>query len=294
MTTLLEINNKIHAISNEFYTRIEGRIELYRKADEEIFYSAKKVVFSNLKYAMRLPQYADYDFTGVVGTIKQAAIEGRALASYHLANQFVWLKRHLRLTVHYMRMHNQYISDFKKWDKVLETLIEEADNLPPTKAKKKLILQAYELQEEIYTEQYGGGEILPYEPIKGGTWIDVFIHGQFKMSKHDVLQLLTLEHDDLYTLQQVATVPEELDQRGFEELIFIARAERDSEALFFDMYMERMKKVLDENKELRKKMWDGFTEIVGPVPTYNIVTDQQGKVVSMEQNKPNLKVIKKN
>lgn len=291
MTTLLEFNNRLQAISNKFNSHIEGRIELYRKADREIFYSAKKVVFSNLKYVMRLPQYADYDFTGLDGTIKQAAIEGRSLASYNFANQFVWLKRHLRLTDRYMRMHSRYMSDFRKWDTAIEILIKEADELPPSKAKKKLILQAYDLQGEICTEMYGGGEILPYEPIKDGTWIDVFIHSEFKMTKHDALQLLTLEHDNLYTLKQVAAVPDELDQKGFEELIFLARAEADSECFYFDMYMERMMKALDASKELREKTREGFTEIFGPVPTYNVVTDGSGKIVSMEQNKPKLKVI---
>lgn len=289
--SLLEMNNQIQAISNEFNARIEGRIDLYRKADKEIFYSAKKVVFSNLKYAMRLPQNADYDLTNAEELILQAVNEGRALASYNLANQFVWLKRHLRLTRHYMAIHNQFMSDFKRWDKQLEKIINESDKLAPSKAKKKLVLQAYDLQGEIYTEMHGGGEIVPYEPIKGGTWIDVFIHSEFKMSKHDALQLLTLEHDDLYTLQQISEVPDELDQRGFEQLIFLARAEKDSESLFFDMYMEKMMKALDESKELREKTWDAFTEVFGPVPTYSAVTDELGNVISMEQNKPNLKVI---
>lgn len=291
MTTLLEMNNMIQAIENEFNACIEGRSELYRKANREIFYSAKKVVFSNLKYTMRLPQHADYDLTDVDETIVQAANEGRALASYNLANQFVWLKRHLRLTRHYMRIHNQITRDFKRWDKQLEQIIDESDKLAPSKAKKKLVLKAYDLQADVYSEMYGGGEILPYEPIKDGTWIDAFIHSEFKMSKHDALQLLTLEHDDLYTLQQVAEVPDELDRDGFEQLIFLARAEKDSESLFFDIYMERMMKALDSSKELRDKTWDAFTEVFGPVATYSAVTDECGNVVSMERNKPNLKVI---
>lgn len=291
MTTLLEMNNQIQAISSEFNARIEGRNELYRKADNEMFYSAKKVVFSNLKYVMRLPQHKDYDLTGADEAIKKAAIEGRALTSYNHANQFVWLKRHLRLTRHYMRIHNQFLKDFNRWDQALEKLIEEADNLAPSKAKKKLLLQAHSLQADVYTEMYGGGEIQSYEPIEGGTWIDAFIHSEFKIAKHDALQLLTLEHDNLYTLKQVAAVPGELDQKGFEELIFLARAEADSECFYFDMYMERMMKALEASKELRERTRKGFTEIFGPVPTYNVVTDGSGKIVSMEQNKPNLKVI---
>ena len=291
MPTLLEINNQIQTISNEFNTRIDGRSELYRNANREIFYSAKKVVFSNLKYVMRMPQNLDYDVTGLDEKIQQATIEGRALPSYNLANQFVWLKRHLRIVDKYTRMHKQFIREFKVWVKELEELIAEVESLTPSKAKTRLIDRAYELQADIYNEWFGGGEIQPYEPIKGGTWIDVLIHDEFKMTKHDVLQLLTLEHDNLYTLQQVAEVPDELDQRGFENLIFLAKAESDSECLYFDMYMKRMMKALDESKELREKMWDGFTEVFGPVPTYSAVTDEFGNVVSIEPNKPNLKVI---
>lgn len=291
MTTLLEINNQIQAISSDFNARIKGRGELYRKANREIFYSAKKVVFSNLKYVMRLPQHADYDLTNAEESIVQAANEGRALASYNLVNQFVWLKRHLRLTRHYMRIHNQFMRDFKRWDKQLERIINEADKLAPSKAKNKLVLQAYNVQADVYSEMYGGGEILPYEPIKDGTWIDAFIHSEFKMAKHDALQFLSLEHDDLYTIQQVAEVPDELDRDGFEQLIFLARAEKDNESFFFDIYMERMMKALDSSKELRGKRWDAFTDVIGPIPTYGAVTDEFGKVVSIKPNKPNLKII---
>lgn len=291
MTTLLELNNQIQAISRAFYELIEGRLELYRKADNEMFYSAQKVIFSNLKYVMRMPQFLDHDITGYDEKIQKAVNEARSLDSYSQINQFVWLKRHLRITRHYLQIHQQYMDDFNEWEQTLDRLIEEADKLPLSKAKTRLIHQAYSLQADIFTEMYGVGEIKPYEPIEGGTWLDVLIHSEFTINKHDALQFLTLNHDDPYTVKEINALPETLDHNGFEELVFVLRAESDSDCLFFNQYMQRMKRELKQNRELRQKAQEALQGTLGDIPTYSITTNEKGNIHSIKRNRPKLKLI---
>lgn len=90
----------------------------------------------------------------------------------------------------------------------------------------------------------------------------------------------------------MAKIPDELDRKGFEQLIFLANAEKSNESLFFDVYMERMLKAIKSDKVLGEKTLAAFNNIVGLMPTYNVISDEFGNVVSMEQNKPNLKLIK--
>lgn len=133
--------------------------------------------------------------------MKDIIRESRALASYNRANVFVWLKRHLRLASKYEAMHRADVWDFKQWNKELGTIIAELRTLKYSKYQQRLIDDAYFMHAMILMEISDEETLEHIEPCVGVTWIDLLINDDFRMSKHDTLQLLTLEHDHLYTLE---------------------------------------------------------------------------------------------
>lgn len=294
MSTILLLNNRLQVINEAFRVRTKGRVARYHAINLELLESNEKVVTANVKYLMNTPLYRDHaiDESELDEKMKEMINTSRALSSYNRANVFVWLKRHLRLARKYEAIHRADVMDFKRWGRELEEIIVELEALKPSHAQKRLIDDALFTHSMILSEVTEGEELKHIEPCLDITWIDLIINDEFRMTKHEALQLLTLEHDNLYTLQQVAALPHELDREGFEQLVFLVNAEKSSESLFFDVYMNRMLKAIKSDKELGEKMLTTLTDIIGPIPTYTVISDEFGNVVSAERNKPNLKMIK--
>lgn len=286
---LIELNNRIQYLEQVIYKRIDGRTELYRKADNELFYSGQKAINANLKYISRL---VEVDTSKYKEEIQQIIVSARSLPSYSLANVFVWVKRFLRLERKYGSLHYEFINDFNQWQKQLENLMEILCELPKSKANARLLDKVATLQATLFAEEYGVEAPGQIKALEGMSWLDLLLNDKFAMTKQEVLQLLTIDHDHLFTYESIREIPDVLDYRSFEELVFIGKVEADDDCVFFNLYMERMMKALDENKELNQKTNEVVTEIFGPIQTYTAHEDEYGNVVKLERNKPDLKLVK--
>lgn len=128
--------------------------------------------------------------------------------------------------------------------------------------------------------------------------------GGWKMKKHDFIQIISIDKGKRYWdgvpvrpfAERFKELPEELDFAAFQEAIFIQRIEHDRDCYLFDLFRDHMMKVMEEHREEHgEPMIDSFAvfeQISGkPLPTFTAHLDEYGDVVSMEQNKPNLKLI---
>lgn len=119
----------------------------------------------------------------------------------------------------------------------------------------------------------------------------------YTMSKNDFLSLITVNHDTHYwdgpenrTMDNIAKLPDVIDEQAFQEAVFMQRIEHDRDCYLFDQYMAEFSDML-KDKEFSAKMWQGLTEIFGPIPSYSVQQDEFGNVTSVEQNKPQLTVV---
>lgn len=128
--------------------------------------------------------------------------------------------------------------------------------------------------------------------------------GGWKMSKNEFLQLVTLDKDRNawdggrnWTYREwLERIPAELDSEAFERLIFIDKIEHDGDDVFFDIFFDEMRALMDRHKEeTGESLIDPFAvfeEISGkPLQTFQVHTDEYGDVVKVEQNKPKLKAV---
>lgn len=123
--------------------------------------------------------------------------------------------------------------------------------------------------------------------------------GNRTISKHELLQLITINHDRYYwdgvvndTQQRIAKLPDQINYKEFEKAVFAYKLEHDKDDSFFEIFFNRFLKAIDENPELSDKTFESFQEIFGPVQTYTANTDESGHIVKLNPNKPDLKVVK--
>jgi hypothetical protein len=121
----------------------------------------------------------------------------------------------------------------------------------------------------------------------------------WRMSKNDFFSIITINKDSWsWDKERVASyqewcnkVPDLIDFETFEGLIFIERIEHDRDCPFWDLFMEHMLKVMEENRE-QFNAFDVFEKVTGkPIQTYTAHTDDYGVITSMVLNKPELKIV---
>jgi hypothetical protein len=132
------------------------------------------------------------------------------------------------------------------------------------------------------------------------------IHGLFvegrTLKRDDLLQVITLKKQGKYWdgerferfCEQYVGVPEEIDLKSFEELIFIEKIEHPDDCYLFDIFTNHVFNVMDSyEEETGQKAIDPvevLEQITGkPLQTYSAEFDEYGDVVSLTPNKPSLK-----
>jgi hypothetical protein len=128
--------------------------------------------------------------------------------------------------------------------------------------------------------------------------------GGWRIKKDVLIQLISINKGRKYWdgvkvepfSERCAELPEEMDFDAFKKAIFISKIEHEDDCFLFDLFMENMLETMDAyKKEHGKPMIDAFKlleDISGkPLQTFTAHTDEYGDVVSMEPNKPNLKLV---
>lgn len=289
MPSLLEINNRVQTIKMEFEAAVENRNVTFRFFDDRLFDAGMKAVFSNLKYVMR--KDLTYDASHAGEEIANIITEARALPSYNLANVFVWVKRYMRLSKESKAVHSRYIRKLKKWNEEITEYMDWLCEQPPSKANERILDLVGSLQGDLYNEEYGSGAPGDFKALEGMSMLDLIITKDFQMTKIDFLQLITIDCSLPSTLEDIAAIPPLIDYDAFEEAIFINRIEADGDCYLFDLFFQRFRKEMKENKVANKEIHEGLEEMFGPVRTYTTYNDENGQPLYMELNKPKLKVI---
>lgn len=290
---LLDIHNKITDLKYNFTLTFANRYEIYKNAEDKLLQASYSVSDANMKYLVNRIDEEDFiafcERTKGNERLLNLALAARNLPSYNHANVFVWLKRLKRLERKYSRLHRSCNRKIDKMLNQLEDLIKPIQFMPASKLKK-LVLDMYgdllhllsiEKETEAPAKTYGFDKM---------DWLFTIMPG-FKMAKHDVLQLLSLDRGQLNISDELCDLPDVLDESGFEMLIFAGKVECSDDDIFFNLYLKRFMKAIDENKELREKTWDAFTETFGPIPTYTASIHSEGQLVRAEPNNPKLQVI---
>lgn len=288
MQSLLEINNRVQTIKMEFEVAVEHRNITFRFYDNSLFDAGTKAIFSNLKYVMR--KDLTYDISNVDEEMAKIITEARSLPSYNLANVFVWVRRYMRIQKESKAVHASYIGKIKKWNEEITEYMELLCEQSPSKANARILDLVGNLQADLYNEEYGSGAPGEFKLLNGMSWLDLIAPKDFKMSKNDFLQLITIDPSPS-TGEDIAAIPSVIDYDAFEEAIFINRVEVSGDCYLFDLFFQRFRKTMKENKAMKEEIREGFEEAFGPVRTYTVYNDEKGQPLYMELNKPKLKVI---
>lgn len=288
MPSLLEINNRVQSIKMELDAAVEHRNITFRFYDNRLFDAGIKAVFSNLKYIMR--KDLTYDISNVDEETAKIITEARSLPSYNLANVFVWVRRYMRIQKESNAVHAHHIGKIKKWNEEITEYMEQLCEQPPSKANGRLLNLVGNLQGDLYNEEYGSGAPGEFKSLNGMSWLDLIAPKDFKISKSDFLQLITID-SSVSTLKDITALPSVIDYDALEEAVFINRIEAEGDCYLFDLFFQQFRKVMKEDKAVKEKVHEGLKEMIGPVRTYTVYNDENGQPLYMELNKPKLKVI---
>lgn len=206
------------------------------------------------------------------------------LDHYNPINTLVLIRR-------YMRNKIKVGNELNFYKKVLKKLLDDIDHVIEN-SHGKLYDEACHLYNDIQMFIY---KDMKLDFLATYEFLRIALANIGTMTKQEFLQLITLNHD-LYDgfdgsennlKETLDLIPDTIDYKTFEELIFVHKVESDKDNPFFEIYFDNFVKVLDENPKLSDELFDKVQEIFGAIPTFSF--NAKGE---LEQNKPKLKRIK--
>ncbi|WP_068792139.1 hypothetical protein [Brevibacillus laterosporus] len=117
----------------------------------------------------------------------------------------------------------------------------------------------------------------------------------YRMKKTDFLSLITVEKrkyfmdgEPNHTNMTIEKVPGEIDYEAFQQAVFVEKIEQDNDSYLFDQFMSEVMEYMDRNPGGMSNM---FKELFENVPTYNVSTDEFGRLTEVRPTKPALKLV---
>lgn len=216
------------------------------------------------------------------------------LPSYSPYNPFVWIRRTARRLDELKLKKANYRREFRKLQSSIEEVEKELGKIKLKVRDNRRIKNFLYLKEKtrsFINSSFSFTSLIG--PMRLAFLTD------FKISKHNFLSLITINHDCFHpdgekneTMKYINELPEELDFEAVREAAFVYKLEHDMDCYLFDIFFNEMMEALSSNEKLSEKLFEGFQKIVGPIQTYTAVKDENGEVVSVNPDKPNLKVVK--
>jgi|SRR5690625_801739 len=290
----LSLFNRMSEIEVFFRNKANKYVDFFECANEKIHEMNEKVIQSNFKSIVK---NSGMDLSEIKKSSKGYfdVDKAWALPSYSSYNPFVWLRLAGRKKKLLNRVHNEYQNLFR----MLLTEVKDVEsNLSEVRLKRReerrlndFLLLKDKVRSLRNFNLRGLSEF--EEPLI------LAFSGNIKLSKNNFLSLITINHDLRYwdgpeneTMKFINELPDEIDYETLRDAAFIQKLEHDQDCYLFDIYMGVMLKAISENPELSDAAFDKFQEAFGPIQTYTTVTDEDGEIVSVTPNKPDLKVVK--
>lgn len=117
----------------------------------------------------------------------------------------------------------------------------------------------------------------------------------YRMKKTDFLSLITVEKQKYFvdgepnhTNKTIEKVPDEIDYEAFQQAVFVEKIEQDNDSYLFDQFMSEVMEYMDRNPGGMSNM---FKELFENVSTYNVSTDEFGRLTEVRPTKPALKLV---
>lgn len=232
------------------------------------------------------------DYGDVLGGVD---IDGmRALPSYNALNPLAALRIHYRKISKLKRQFQDAMPVIRE----LISRLKELDKQATTEGIRNVINSHRITIMDCLDEQLPGSDHDFWPYVQGLFPIGTTI------KRDDLLQVVTptksKKHWDGEPVtnfsKQLKDIPEELDLKSFERLIFVEKIEDFYDSYLSDIFTEHTFKLMKEHEEITgEKLIDPFKlieDISGKsLPTYTATKDEFGDIVSMERNGPKLKVV---
>lgn len=150
-------------------------------------------------------------------------------------------------------------------DKVIEELLDEGD----------------EIFDELSRYKPKFVSVMPYVNT-------IFAIFDDKVKKQDILNFLSLDKTP-ETLKSINKYPDYITLADFQNMVFVDFIESDNEAYIHRSIANEYMDALDNNKELREKVYEATG--INRLPTYSVYQDAEGNTYA-KQNPPNLELVK--
>lgn len=268
-----------------------GHVELQRQYNKQLLDLMGKVAESAIHVAIAregicLEEVKEMNFNDAYERMSK-----RTTSKYSKYNTLVWMKRFLKARKLFSKkfFHGEFLlrESLSKL-KIYKTSINE---LP--KAQQYYYLKAIEEMRSVIAETINNSYLMEdNNMIVTIEWVlfDGLENRPREMiTKNDLLSLLNISHDIVSQKYIKEHLPEEMDFRQLSKALFLEKIEDENYSYFSDIFSNHFMKVMDENKEVKEKM---FKELgLNHIPTYSVQFDEFGKVVNGAQNPPTLEVI---
>ncbi|MCY8842440.1 hypothetical protein [Bacillus atrophaeus] len=204
-----------------------------------------------------------------------------AVSKYSPYNTLVWVKR-------LQRKLNNWNKITLKYQKRLWAILNDIESLETYQAMgNKWRTETNEIKQEIKTAL--NYRISYQEKLK--TYLCMSM-GYWIMKKNDFLSLLSIDHSKGRAAEMriiLDGLPDKIDFERFMIEVFANNIEAQEDCMFFDIFF---KDFIDRVKKGEIDTSMIFHEVLKePIPMYKAETDEYGRMVSMEQDRPNLKLL---
>ncbi|MEC0886814.1 hypothetical protein [Bacillus atrophaeus] len=204
-----------------------------------------------------------------------------AVSKYSPYNTMVWVKR-------LQRKINDWNKLTLKYQKRLWAILNDLEGLGTYQAMgHKWRTEINEIKQEIKTAL--NYRISCQEKLEKYLSMSV---GYWKMKKNDFLSLLSVDHSKERAAEMrkiIDDLPAEIDSDRLLVEVVTKNIEAPEDDVYFDIFFAG---VMERIKSMEIDTFSIFDEVIEePIPVYKAVKDEYGRVVSMVQDRPNLKLL---
>ncbi|MED1122428.1 hypothetical protein [Bacillus atrophaeus] len=204
-----------------------------------------------------------------------------AVSKYSPYNTMVWVKR-------LQRKINDWNKLTLKYQKRLWAILNDLEGLVTYQAMgNKWRTEINEIKQEIKTAL--NYRISCQEKLEKYLSMSV---GYWKMEKNDFLSLLSVDHSKERAAEMrkiIDDLPAEIDSGRLLVEVVTKNIEAPEDDVYFDIFFAG---VMERIKSMEIDTFSIFDEVIEePIPVYKAVKDEYGRVVSMEQDRPNLTLL---
>ncbi|MCP1459376.1 hypothetical protein ABE348_16925 [Bacillus velezensis] len=203
------------------------------------------------------------------------------VSKYSPYNTMVWVKR-------LQRKVNDWNKLTLKYQKRLWAILNEAEGLETYQAMgHKWRTEINEIKQEIKTAL--NYRISCQEKLEHYLSMSV---GYWKMKKNDFLSLISVDHSKERAAEMrkiIDDLPDEIDSDKLLVEVVNKNIEAPEDDVYFDIFFAG---VMERIKSMEIDTFCIFDEVIEePIPVYKADKDEYGRIVSMERDRPNLKLL---